>query len=353
MQTSNVCILYNPKPLVFSASHEAPLLPSFFASVCLGTLPPCFFSFCPSSCNFIKKLLFGLVLSQLLRLNQFLFSFCPSSCSSNFIKKWPFALAVPAPKAGRFSKEARSLDLSHGQFHMTPHKEFISGQATFSKNLSQLPKPYKEEARSLELSHGWQIPRAAFRKPQALSRELPQSFPMAFCQGKSSVRRFCPGSRKLCPGSCKSSPAPKASRIFLGFPELRRHAPRGETRSLRAASFAGVEEAASLSGAEASRELCCASHAQNLEPKNLQACPALEAKLKGPRLGSALGAGTEPAHFLIKLQELGQNEKGQSCVSPDRQKPPNVLTFFRASSSRVHGFDFGCRGLSICETCKP
>ena len=87
-------VYYIPKPLVFSASHEA---------------PPCFFSFCPSSCNFIKKLPFQEM------------AICAGS--------------VPAPKAGRFSKEeARSLDLSHGQFHMTPHKEFISGQATFSKN---------------------------------------------------------------------------------------------------------------------------------------------------------------------------------------------------------------------------
>ena len=94
--------------------------------------------------------------------------------------------SVPAPKAGRFSKEeARSLDLSHGQFHTTPHKEFISGQATFSKNrpctislpelllvLSQLPNSFalvlsqllkpngrlsKEEAKSLDLSHAWPV----------------------------------------------------------------------------------------------------------------------------------------------------------------------------------------------------
>ena len=144
---------------------------------------------------------------------------------------------------------------------------------------------------------------------------------MAILPKKSSVRRFGPRSRKLFPGNCKSSscsvPASKASRSFLGFPELRRHAPRA----------------------------------------------VIWAQMKRNWFGLRNWDRTSPnGHLLIKLQELGQNEKKEG-VSPDRQKPrcaskklgssePNVLSFL-ASSSRVHGFDFGCRGLSICETRKP
>ena len=88
----------------------------------------------------------------------------------------------------------------------------------------------------LDLSHGWQIPWAAFSKSRL------SQITVLILSGKSSVCRFCPRSRKLCPGNCKSffcsAPAPKASRSFLGFPELRRHAPRAS--GLAADTLRGV-----------------------------------------------------------------------------------------------------------------